>query len=305
VSQAVTGSFTRTLLIGASGQLGRALAASFSTGTLIAASNHHLRPGEWPIDLSDAAATIAALGAARPDVILLAGAMCNVDLCETESTACERINTIGPAVVADYARTHGAHVVFFSTDHVFDGEKPSYVETDAVNPLNAYARSKVLAEEALRERVPDRHLIIRTGWVYGPDWQRRNFVLRLIDRVSRGERVTAPSDQWGSPTYTDDLAAATRYLVDRGDTGTFHATGPDFIDRATLATVICERFALEGPLPVPQTTRELAQVARRPLRVRLDCRKLQSVGAPSFRGVAAGLASLAAWSELRKTGAAS
>jgi dTDP-4-dehydrorhamnose reductase len=305
VSQAVTGSFTRTLLIGASGQLGLALAARFSTGTLIAASHRHLQAGDWPIDLGDAFATTAALAAARPDVILLAGAMCNVDLCETESETCERINTIGPSIVADYARTHDAHVVFFSTDHVFDGDKASYIETDAVNPLNVYARSKVRAEETLRERLPDRHLIIRTGWVYGPDWQRRNFVLRLIDRLGRGERVSVPRDQWGSPTYTDDIAAATRYLVDRGVTGTFHATGPDLIDRASLAAMICQRFGLEGRLVVAQTTPELAQSARRPLRVQLDCRKLQNVGAPAFRGVAAGLVALAAWSELRETGAAS
>lgn len=284
----------RTLLIGASGQLGRALAASFQDRALTAAANTHVRDGHIRIDLSDAAATKAALSAVRPDLILIAGAICNVDVCEAEPVVCASTNTQGPAIVAEYARAHGAHVILFSTDHVFDGTKSEYVETDAVNPLNVYARSKALAESAVRDLVPDRHLIIRTSWVYGPDWQRRNFALRLIDRLRAGERVAVPSDQWGSPTHTHDVAAATRYLVDRGESGTFHATGPELFSRAALADVICARFALDPQYVVKRRTDELHQSARRPLRVLLDCRKLHRTGVAPFRRVGEGLHSLGA-----------
>lgn len=283
-----------TLLIGASGQIGRALAGRFADRNLVSGSNQHARPGNLRVDLSDAAGTRSILQTVRPDLILVVGAMCNVDLCETEQAACEQTNTRGPAIVAEYARDRGATVVFFSTDHVFDGTKPSYVETDAVNPLNVYSRSKALAEDALRELVPDRHLIVRTGWVYGPDWQRRNFVLRLIDRVRAGVSVPVPSDQWGCPTYTEDLAAATRFLVDRGEAGTFHATGPDLFNRAALAEVICQHFGLDTGCLVPAPSAELHQAARRPLRVLLDCRKLHALGAPAFRNVTDGLRSLSA-----------
>jgi dTDP-4-dehydrorhamnose reductase len=288
----------RTLLIGASGQLGRALAGRFADRALIAAAHAHPRGGDMRIDLGDAAGTRAALSAARPDLILVAGAMCNVDLCEVEPGACERTNTQGPVLVAEYARAHGARVVLFSTDHVFDGEKSAYLETDPVNPLNVYARSKALAEDAVRGLLPDRHVIVRTGWVYGPDWQRRNFVLRLIDRLAAGERVPVASDQWGSPTYTDDIASATRYLVDRGEAGTFHATGPDCLSRSALAAGICEQFALDPHNLVSQRTSELKQRAPRPLRVLLDCRKLLAAGAAPFRSVPEGLRSLAAGGDL-------
>ena len=285
----------RTLLIGASGQLGRALAARFAGGSLTAASNRHGLPGGLRIDLGDADGTRGALLETRPDLILVAGAMCNVDQCELEPELCDRINTRGPAIVAEYARDHGARVVFFSTDHVFAGGPRAFVEEDAIDPLNVYARSKARAEETLRELLPDRHLIIRTGWVYGPDAARRNFVLRLVDRIGAGETVAVPSDQSGSPSYTDDIAAVTGYLVDHGAAGTFHATGPDFVDRVALAVAICERFGLDTGALLPRPTDALGQTARRSLQVMLDCRKLQRAGAPAFRRVDEGLRELVAW----------
>lgn len=287
----------RVLLIGGSGQLGTALRAVF------APSNHVLstacrqpRPGHVLLDLADAAAARALVDEWRPDLVLLAGAMCRVDHCEEDPELCVRINVSGPAAVAEAAAAHHARVVFFSTDHVFDGMQPLYREEDACHPLSVYARSKMEAEEAIRVAAPERHLIIRTGWVYGPDLQRRNFVLKLVDRLATGATTIAvPFDQWGSPTYTDDLAAAVRFLVGHGATGTFHATGPEFIDRVSLAHRVCEAFALDPSRVVPTPTSALGQMARRSLAVRLDCDKLRSTGAPQFRRIAAGLEALAGW----------
>lgn len=298
MSAAVTTGAPRTLLVGASGQLGRALAARFADRGVIAAAHQHVKPGGVRVDLGDASATRAVLSDVRPDLILVAGAMCNVDLCETESEMCTRINTEGPAVVADYARTQGARVVLFSTDHVFDGTRATYVETDPVHPLNVYARSKAAAEDALRSLLPDHHLILRTAWVYGPDPQRRNFALRLVDRLNAGAQVPVASDQWGSPTYTDDLASATRDLVDRGVSGTFHATGPEFLNRAVLAERICAAVGLDAGALQLRETADLGQAARRPLRVHLDCTKLHGVCTVSFRGVAEGLRSLGSAGDL-------
>lgn len=249
-----------------------------------------------PLDLADAFATTTLLKGYGPDLVLIAGAMCNVDRCEREPDLCRRINVDGPAAVAAYARRHGSRVVFFSTDHVFDGAQSSYRESDAVNPLSVYARSKMEAEDVIRETVPARHLIIRTGWVYGPDPQRRNFVLRLVDRLQAGDAVNVPADQWGSPTYTDDLAGAARVLVERDEAGTFHATGPELVDRVSLARRVCDTFALDASRIVPQPTSALGQLARRSLRVLLNCDKLHATGAPTFRAVGAGLDALTAMS---------
>jgi dTDP-4-dehydrorhamnose reductase len=283
------------LLIGASGQLGRALHSVFSQGYQIVGTAHRqAQSGHLALNLADLEQTQRVLRKTNPDLILIAGAMCSVDGCELEPELCYRINTLGPRTVAEYARTHGARVVFYSTDHVFDGVSELYHECDMVRPLNVYARSKADAEAALRELLPDRHLILRTSWLYGPDAQRLNFPLRCIDCAITGRQILVPEDQWGSPTYTEDLARATRFLVEHGYTGTFHATGPEFIDRVSLARRICMWFRLDDRCIVAMPTSELNQAARRPLQVRLDCRKLFTVGVAAFRGINEGLEALGA-----------
>lgn len=286
----------RVLIIGANGQLGGALSRAFSPSHGVIETVHrHPRPGQRTADLGDPAALRAALLEAMPDLVLIAGAFCHVDLCETEREACWRVNVGGPEAVADYARERACRVVYYSTDQVFDGTRDSFLETDAINPLNVYAQSKAAGEAVLRERLPERHLILRTAWLYGPDPARKNFALRLAQRIAEGSDVPVPSDQWGTPTYTEDVAAATLFLVERGLAGTYHAVGPDVIDRVRLAQLVCERFGLDDRHVVPTPTRELGQAARRPLRVVLDCAKLRQAGAPAFRSLDEGLAALHAW----------
>lgn len=285
----VTGGPRPVLLVGAGGQLGHALAGAFAGDALVRGVRTQPGPRDVVVDFEDLAGVRDTLGRLRPGLVLVAGAMCHVDGCETDPARCRSINTDGPAVVADYARRHGATVVLFSTDHVFDGRQSSYVETDAVAPLNVYAASKAAAEEAVRSAVADRHLILRTAWVYGSDPRRRNFALRLVDRLRAGEAVDVPEDQWGSPTFTEDLATATRTLVDDGVVGTFHATGPDFVNRADLARRICDAAGVPADRLRPVPTAVLGQAAPRPLRVRLDCAALRARITTPFRGVDAGL----------------
>jgi dTDP-4-dehydrorhamnose reductase len=288
----------RVLIIGANGQLGRALTQTFSKGyEVVQAVHRQPAAGQIVLELEDPVGVLTALNHTKPEVILLAGAFCHVDLCETEWDTCRRVNVEGPQAVAWYVRNEGGCVVYYSTDQVFDGMKDAYSEADPVAPLNRYAKSKAKGEAVVRAIIPDRCLILRTAWLYGPDVARKNFILRLIKRLSQGEDVAVPHDQWGTPTYSEDLARATRYLVERGDTGTYHAVGPDFIDRVSLARKVCARFGLDERWLIPMATSDLGQAAPRPLRVRLDCQKLRGTGAPPFRSFDAGLEALQAWLE--------
>lgn len=288
----------RVLIIGANGQLGRALTQTFGKGyEVVQAVHRQPAAGQIVLDLGEDLSVRSGLEQSKPDVILVAGAYCHVDLCETQREVCRRVNVDGPRAIAQFARETGARAVLYSTDQVFDGERALYREEDPVRPLNEYARSKAESEEVLRAILPDGHLILRTAWLYGPDVARKNFILRLIKRLSQGEDVAVPHDQWGTPTYSEDLARATRYLVERGVTGTYHAVGPDFIDRVSLARKVCARFGLDERWLIPMATSDLGQAAPRPLRVRLDCQKLRGTGAPPFRGFDAGLEALQAWLE--------
>ena len=287
---------TRCLLIGASGQLGRALSAELEGRCEIVGTGLRSRQaGQLPLDLGDPAGAVNYVEDVRPEWIIIAGAYCNVEQAESERRRCMAVNAEGPAAVAAWAQAHGASVVFYSTDSVFDGAKERYAETDEMRPLNAYSESKVRGEELVRQAAPERHLILRTTWLYGPNEPRRNFILRFIDEVRSGRPVPVPDDQWGSPTYSEDLAAATRWLLERGATGTFHAAGPEFVPRVELALRVCDHFGLDPSVVAPTPTDRLGQAARRPLKTRLDCGKLAAAGAPAFRGVDAGLAALRRW----------
>lgn len=287
---------TRCLVVGASGQLGRALCASLQERyEVIPSTSRAAQSGQVHLDLaqpSDAARIVRDL---KPAWIFLAGAFCHVDGCEEQPQHCRRINVEGSSAVAEAGRACGAAVVYYSTDSVFDGQAARYAETDPVSPLNVYARSKADGEAAIRAAQPKRHLIIRTAWLYGPDAAQRNFVLRLVASLSSGAPVRVADDQEGTPTWTEDLARISRWLLETGHGGTFHAAGPDCLSRYALAQAVCRCFGLDARLVQPARSSELGQAAARPRRVQLDCGRLLALGAPALRGVEQGLEALRAW----------
>lgn len=294
------GSRGRVLVIGASGQVGRALCSTFEREySVVAASCRHLEPGHRYANLSDAAAIVNLCEEVRPDTLLLAGGMTHVDGCEQAPDVCRRINVGATEAIARHMAATGGTVVFFSTDHVFDGSYPAHGEIDPVAPMNVYSASKAEAEDVLRTHLPERHIVLRTSWVYGLDIYRRNFILRLVDQLRQGNPVMVPEDQWGSPTFAEDLASAARVLLERGHRGTFHASGVDFVSRTELAARVCAQFGVDPALIIPRATKSLGQPAPRPLRVKLDCGKLARAGVEPFRSLDAGLAALHAWSESR------
>lgn len=280
------------LVIGGSGQVGRAVVHAFGDRAIDARRTP--TDGQLHVDLADIASIDAALDATRPAVVVIAGAFTWVDGAEADPATCHAVNVDGPARVAAWCRANDATVVYYSTDHVFDGTANPHPVDGAVNPLNVYARSKVAAEARLREVAP-RHLILRTAWVYGPDPREMNFAIRLVRALQRGEPVKVPQDQWGTPTWAPDLANVTRDLVDRGATGTYHVVGPDYLSRLDLSRRVCRAFSLDEAALQPIDTADLNQRAARPLRVRMDTSTLDALLPNAVRPVDAGLAALADW----------
>lgn len=242
---------------------------------------HHAEPGLRPLDIRDQAACERLVGEVRPTHALLAAAATHVDGCEEDPAWCEAVNVEGVRWIAAAAKDVGAWLVFFSTDHVFGDSERAWREDDRVAPVNLYAHAKVRAEAVVRETLPARHLIVRTSWVYGRDPRGKNFVLSLVRRLRAGETVTVAEDQWGSPTFTRDLAGAVATLLRRGAGGTFHVVGPAWITRHAFAREACATFALDPLALRAVPTVALGQVAPRPRRCRLDTAKL--VGETGYR----------------------
>jgi dTDP-4-dehydrorhamnose reductase len=177
------------------------------------------------LDVGDHAAVRAAVGNARPDVVLNAAAYTQVDAAESDVEAARRANAEGPGWLAEACAACGVPLIHISTDYVFDGraQRP-YRPDDPASPLGVYGRTKWDGEQAVRERL-DRHIIVRTSWVFAPHG--RNF-LRMIVRLAR-EREVIPvvADQYGCPTLAADLArallaAATTAIAGEGTPGTYH-----------------------------------------------------------------------------------
>ena len=280
----------KLLIIGASGQVGHQIMtlARQEGHETVGTYSAHPEPDLVQLDLRSSAECEKRIPEIRPDAVLCVGAMTNVELCETEADLAHRINVQGPLACARAAGKIGAKFVYFSTEYVFDGRSGPYTEESPVNPINVYGRSKADAETALALTHPSA-LIIRTTVVYGFDRQGKNFVYQLLARAKKGEPMRVPTDQISSPTYNEDLAAATLRLTEKGASGIFHVTGPDILDRFAFAKVACEVYHLDAGLLQPVTTSEFKQKAARPLTAGLRIDKLINATGFRPRGVRQGL----------------
>ena len=267
---------------------------------------HELKRGAWPadfvvdflgraeLDLARSDAARNAVIAARPEIVVNAAAYTAVDAAETDRDAAFAVNRDAPAALAEACAEIGAVLVHYSTDYVFDGTKAgAYVEDDPINPLSIYGASKAEGEAAIRTRL-DRHVILRTAWVYSPIG--RNFVKTMLRLGAERERLGIVDDQRGSPTAAADIAAATiaictQLALGRQDGfGTFHFCGGGVASWYEFARAIFAGAAERG-LKTPHTVEPIATdayptPAYRPRNSALDCGKLErsfGIAAPPWQ----------------------
>jgi dTDP-4-dehydrorhamnose reductase len=231
-----------------------------------------LPPGDhaWAdADLADGRAVEGALLRFRPEAVLHAGAMTDVDACERDPQGAWQVNVCGTAVVARACRALAARLVAVSTDYVFDGAAGPYGEEDAPGPRSVYARTKRCGEEAALIVAPD-CAVARTAVVFsGRPGAKGTFATQVVERLRRGEAVRAFRDQLVSPTLAENGAAmALELLLRTRYRGVLHTCGATVLDRADFARRIAARFGLTGEI-VEVPTENAGLPARRPLRAGL------------------------------------
>ncbi|VVC03153.1 GDP-L-fucose synthase [Candidatus Burarchaeum australiense] len=268
----------RLLVIGASGQLGRALVEEAPEWDFEAMGTYESRPAasaspplqHFHLDMTDAKEVESVFEKAKPDACVLAAAYTNVDGCETDKAMADRINVEGTRNVAEACKRRNCLFVFISSDYVFDGKKGPYSEEDEPNPINHYGRTKLEGEKiALGVK---EHLVVRTTIVF--DFREaKNFATRLAERLRAGEQVLVPVDQVGSPTWAPNLAEAICELISEKKRGTYHVVGRDLMNRFEFALTVARFFALDERLLKPVKTADLAQAARRPLKAGMKINK--------------------------------
>ncbi|MDR0548857.1 MAG: dTDP-4-dehydrorhamnose reductase [Deltaproteobacteria bacterium] len=187
----------RILLLGR-GQLGRALAGVLpllGETTICCREKADLR---YPDELG------SFLDQLNPELIFNAAAYTKIDAAENDEETVMAINGEAPAALATWAKDHGAELIHFSTDYVFDGTKEEpYLETDEANPLNVYGRAKLKGDKAI-ERIGGSYFIFRTGWIYGPGG--RNFPSTFLRLAQTRETLEVVDNQVGAPTSAEFLA---------------------------------------------------------------------------------------------------
>ena len=240
--------------------LGQALAREFAGEGLTAWDKDEL-------DITNKAEVkekIAALRQAQGsiDVIVNAAAYTAVDDAEKNRDLAFAVNAEGVANIAAAAQEVGARVVHYSTDYVFPGTNgDGYAEDDQPGPpVNVYGESKLAGEQALRESGVTWWLI-RTAWLYGPGG--KNFVDTMLRLGKEKPELRVIADQYGSPTYTRDLAAATRQLITNFPPKVYHLTNSGTTTWYEFASTIFQ--LTHNPIPVmPITSAEYPLPARRP-----------------------------------------
>ena len=260
----------KILVTGTHGQLAQSLAEHGGDEIILA--------GRPNLDLAVAGSARACILAAKPDLVVSAAAFTAVDLAETEEALASRINADAAGEVALAARELGVPVIHLSTDYVFDGQASApYVEDAATNPINAYGRTKLAGEEAVRAATPE-HLVLRSSWIVSPFG--RNFVRTMVDLGSQRDTLSVVADQYGNPTSALELADAILVVARRWETGdrtglghTYHLAGTGIASWYDVAVAVQDELAQLGrksATVTPITTADWPTHAARPAYSALD-----------------------------------
>jgi dTDP-4-dehydrorhamnose reductase len=259
----------RILITGAQGQLGEALQQALSGEELILKDLP-----EFDLTHSDSESQIVA---ARPSVILHAGAYTDVDGAEREPDRAMTVNAKGTILVARAAATLNARLIYMSTDYVFDGTKSNpYREEDVPHPINVYGQSKRAGEIAALTGCHNT-LVVRTAWLYGHAGN--NFVKTIMRLAIEKPFLEVVGDQRGCPTNADDLALALKDLLLSDLRGICHVTNSGNCTWHEFAEAIVSFMDLLTPVR-PITTNQAGRLARRPAYSVLDQERLSTVRDP-------------------------
>lgn len=266
----------RPLVLGARGQLGRALLAAFpdALGVDLPGSG-----AEASLDVTDPAA-VAAWPWREHDVILNAAAYTAVDAAETPDgrRTAWQVNAQAPATLAKVADEHGLTLVHFSSEYVFDGTAEVHTEDEPLSPLGVYAQTKAAGD--LAAATARRHLVLRTSWLIGDGG---NFVRTMARLAGDGASPAVVDDQTGRLTFATDLASATRHLLTTdAPSGTYQVSnaGPamSWADVAEEVFVRCGRERSDVRRVSTQEYAAGKQLAPRPAHSVLDLGKLAAAG---------------------------
>ena len=228
------------------------------------------------LDITDAAAVDKMITEAAPEAVIHCAAWTAVDAAEDNEEKCRQVNVNGTENIAKVCKKLDCKMMYISTDYIFDGKgtRPWEPDDPVTTPLNVYGQTKYEGELAVRSNV-EKFFIVRIAWVFGKG---KNFIKTMLNLAKTHDHLTVVNDQYGTPTYTYDLA---RLLVDMIETdkyGSYHATNEG--GYITWYDFACEIFRQAGiDIEVePVSSAQYAAKAKRPENSRMNKQKLVDNG---------------------------
>ncbi|HYW33496.1 MAG TPA: sugar nucleotide-binding protein [Gemmatimonas sp.] len=269
------------LITGGSGTLGVAMGRLAKERGL-----RHIRTGRQDLDITDESVITEWIDSTRPWAVVNTAGWVRVDDAEGDPDACMRSNVEGAECIARACARAGIPFVTFSSDLVFGGDPTDsagggdthrpLVESDRVDPLNVYGRSKVEAERRVLAAAPDA-LVVRSSAFFG-DWDDWNFVSRTLASLHAGNRAVAPTDAIVSPTYVTDLGHAVLDLLIDGESGVWHVANAGAFTWLELVQHAAERAGLDPERIDPCQGADIGWSAPRPAYAALTSERATLLG---------------------------
>ncbi len=263
----------RIMICGSKGQIGSDCVRVFQTGNQL---GFYDKP---EFDIIDASQVDRQITGFSPDVVINCAAFTKVDECESSRELAWHVNALAPGHLAKSCSATGSVLVHLSTDYVFDGLKElpePYGETDEANPVSIYGKSKLEAEIQVAS-TSDHYIILRTAWVYGINGHNFLKTMLRLALANPDQPINVVNDQFGSPTWSHDLALQIKMLIKKKGLGIYHATSEGSCSWYELAIYFLKKMNVSHGI-VPCSSKIYPQSAKRPKNSILDNRRLKREG---------------------------
>jgi dTDP-4-dehydrorhamnose reductase len=248
---------SKLLIAGASGQLARTFIRELATQD----AYEVIAPSESDFNITEAATVDACVAAHQPDIVLNCAAYNAVDDAEASPDVARLVNTTAVEYLGAACARHGARLIHFGTDFVFDGDTDRpYIESDPTSPLGVYGATKRDGELAALAASPG-NLVLRLSWVYGHGPQ--NFLFKLRQWSQSGNPLKIVTDEVSVPTFTDDIVTYTLKAMAADLTGLYHLANSGYATRYEVARQYLKLIGRDN-IVIPTTIASFPTPAKRP-----------------------------------------
>ena len=266
----------KILVVGVNGMLGNSIARAFpgevkgTYNSIFIESNFN----DVKLDITNNEEVLSVVKSVSPDIVFNCAAMTNVDSCEENRHAAEKIHVDGTRHLSEACSRVGAKFVHISTDFVFDGKNGNYSESDRAVPINIYGKTKLAGEGVLGED----DLLIRTC-IFGINVEnKKSMVEWIVHELENGRPINVFNDSFFTPIYTGHLANIMLEMCRKEMKGLYHVASAERIDKYAFALAVADIFGLDKNLISPSSIKDFHRKAPRPVDTSLRCSKVLSHG---------------------------